>query len=499
MDWFTVSAQQFKKFLATESASPSVPSKGLTAGGVVSPWVSTPVPWYSVALALLFKRRGLEVTIIWDDLPFEKERQRVHAQNEVIRDVLNVLANTGMPIVELSKANFAELSASDEEEVQRLGLLTALWLCTSSLPIPELVANREHCTEMLLRNYPLVKGFMVDHAFDFLVVPGGIYRNSGLLLHAARQLGRMVSTFDSGPISVAVGVNQVAAQFMDLPETYLKLVNSSREIKLAVIAKAKEEFFKRLAGKDKYSYQRVAMVKTRDKIDVLIPLNIDTDATALGKSRFFETSWHWLVDTVDFLLAKTDAKIVVRQHPHEAKKPGNRLLLGERLIERFPSERLRFYSCYDKVNTYDLLRDSRIVLPYVSSLGLEAAMLGKHVVLESSVYYATLPFVELAHSREDYFARIVKALSHFSYEQDPKLVEGAFYAYYLSTICGGIWTDFTTQPVGFERWVDSSVTTLSNDESVSDILDALAGLRSITAIQHGNYMRQRELASQTIK
>jgi len=499
MDWFKVSTQRFKNFLATEFATPPVASQNRKAGIIVSPWVSTPVPWYSVALALLFRRRGIDVTIVWDDLPFEKAEHHTQAQNEAIRDVLMCLKSAGVPILELSKADRADLDASDAKEVHRLGLLNALWLCTSSLPTLELDTTRIHCTATLRKNIPLVKGFMTNRIFDFLVVPGGIYRNSGLFLHTAQQLGRTVTTFDSGTISIAVGVNHVAAQFMDLQETYAELIHSSREIKLAVIAKAKEEFFKRLAGNDKYAYQRSAMKKRTEKIDVLIPLNIDTDATALGKSRFFETSWHWLVDTVDFLLTKTDANVVVRQHPYEAKKPGNRLLLGERLLEKFPSKRFQFYSCYDTVNTYDLLRDAKIVLPYVSSLGLEAAMLGKQVVLESSVYYATLPFVQLADSREDYFARISMALSRCPYEQDPESVEGAFFAYYLSTMCGRIWTDFTPQPANFERWVNSSVETLANDECVGDILDALAGMRSVTAIQHSNYLRQREIASQATK
>ena len=55
--------------------------------------------------------------------------------------------------------------------------------------------------------------------------------------------------------------------------------------------------------------------------------------------------------------------------------------------------RCRFVAAEDSVNSYDLLRSARLVLPFTSNIGIEAAAIGKPVLVSGAAYYADLGFV----------------------------------------------------------------------------------------------------------
>ncbi|MBU1004087.1 MAG: hypothetical protein KKE73_16360 [Proteobacteria bacterium] len=495
---FAQSASMFKSFLKRDRGlcQPDACSEGrsdfeLKVGVLICPWANTPVPWYSITLALLLRRRGLHPYLIWDDLSFEQNAALVKHQNIIISEVLDIMKTVGFDVVRLSDSSPVCLSPEEEALANESALLNAQWIRTTSLPGDDLEYVRKHCYAMLSAGAPRIAGFLNTPPSTSFLIPGGVYRYSGLFLGMAVRRKFDVSTYDSGSISMAVGRNHVAARFRDLPETFGRVAAQSPEVRSLVFNKAKAEFHKRLAGKDKYQYQQAKSgcgSLLAGPHDVFIPLNIETDATALGLSRFFETSWDWLVETLDFLLQHTAARVAVRQHPYEAKKPGDRTLFTKRLVELFPSERLTVYSCYDRVNSYDILGSARVVLPYVSSMGIEAAMLGKEVIMESRVYYAGMPFAPQATSKEDYFERIACALDGCPFNPLTEDIEAAWLVYYLSAVCGRIWTDFTPQPGNFERWSQLSLDSLEADETIQQVLEALSGGRSVTTIQHEKFL-----------
>src|SRR6185437_1343735 len=96
---------------------------------------------------------------------------------------------------------------------------------------------------------------------------------------------------------------------------------------------------------------------------------------------------------------------VVRQHPSE-RRPLQRSQtdVGGLLSRSFGDDhRCRFVAAEDPVNSYDLLRAARLVLPFVSTIGIEAAAMGKPVLVSGACYYSDLGFVWSAGSREEYF------------------------------------------------------------------------------------------------
>ena len=149
--------------------------------------------------------------------------------------------------------------------------------------------------------------------------------------------------------------------------------------------------------------------------------------------------------------------VIVRQHPSE-RRPGqrSRLDLGWRPPRRFGQDpRYSFVAADDRVSSYDLLDSVDLVLPFTSNIGIEAAALGKTVLVAGASFYADLGFTWSATSREEYLALLRRGLLG-DLPPWPEQQERAWLCYYLVAVRNRIWTDFTSRPDDFGSWVDRS-------------------------------------------
>jgi hypothetical protein len=136
-----------------------------------------------------------------------------------------------------------------------------------------------------------------------------------------------------------------------------------------------------------------------------------------------------------------------------------------------------FVSAEDDVNTYDLIDRSRIVLPFASRVGIEAAMLGKPVVLGTRCFYKGHGFTEDASSRVEYFQMIDKALE-CPRETDLAQQDRARLIYYVMERCLFVPTIFTPLPDNFLNWSTYSPLELWNMSVQLEIKKALTATGS---------------------
>ena len=133
--------------------------------------------------------------------------------------------------------------------------------------------------------------------------------------------------------------------------------------------------------------------------------------------------------------------------------------------------RCQFVAADDPVSSYDLLRAARLVLPFVSTIGIEAAALGKPVVISGACYYADLGFVWSAGSREEYLDLLHRGL-HGKLTLRSDQVERAWLCYYLTAVRNRVSTDFTPHPDDFWTWSQRPFPSLLSDPAVVDIFEA---------------------------
>ncbi|MFV0348814.1 MAG: hypothetical protein ACK5JO_09525 [Halodesulfovibrio sp.] len=485
----TMPIRPLQEFIKDDRRSPGSCSRGEEIAIYISTWVNTPVPWYSIVLGMLLYRRGYAVHFVWDDLPdsFQPADER---QMLEIAEALMLLSRRGLRFYRVSEMPRVAPDAADLEEVLRLASLNAVWWHKTPVPEPGLHTRRYDCLKILLEGLPQILGYFSSASPHSFLLPGGIVANSGFFLHACKRNNVRVTTYDSGVSSISTGIDSVAAHLDDIPHVMFQLLED-KDVMAYARKVGEVELQKRFDGVDKYLFQPVRRSTDSGKqYDVLFPLNIENDSSALGKHVLFEDSLAWLEETVDFILAETQASVVVRQHPYEKRIPWRNDALVHRLVKRYAgSDRVTIFDCNASVNTYDLITASRVVLPFVSSIAVEAAIMGKTVISVAPAFYAGFSFSEMPASKNGYFETIRKAL-----EEDvvpaPRAVDEAWLSYYLSQICGRIWTDFTPQPSDYALWEKRSLKDLEADPEVGAVLRCLGDGDYISMVQHERIQRE---------
>jgi hypothetical protein len=469
-------------------------------GVVVTPWVSTPAPWMCLALAVGMVQRGKNVELIWDDsglgLPLETP-ERLREQEAHIGIVLQKLRRD-FPIVRLSEQPARPPQPGDVDALGELSRLNLTWGLRGANPSDRDRLLFPLTPEKLAGALANVRGLLQNREYESLLLIGGLYGTSGLFYMVARENGIRASTFDGTFGVVQVCVDGIAAQQSDIAFAFREFEQAAPEVLDWARQQAKDAFRKRAEARDEAAYQVVPSDQREvgSSSGVVIPMNVEWDGAALGLHDHFADTADWITSTVEYVLTHSEENVVVRQHPAERNKyERSRFDIGAMLEERFGSHpRLRLVMAEDPINTYDLIRSATVVLPFVSTIGIEAAAMEKVVLVSGASFYADLDFVWRASSRQEYFTMLESSLVG-ELPLKPRQAERAWLCYYLTPVCNRVWTDFTLAPSesDFWSWVTRDPNDLFNDASVADILTALARNRPLSLIRHERKLRH-ELA-----
>lgn len=485
-DHFPETAEAFQKFLRQCDLTSMKPGAGQHVAIVVLPWVSTPVPWFSVALGTALARRGANVDFIWDDSVFPVPSAALDRQNEWIDKILSEL-RPHFRVVRLSTVPRQPGQADDETVLERLVRLNLVWALRGGTPseadLAGAVQVRGHLREALSR----IRGLLADGAFRYVVVPGGVYGTSGLYLHAGQQLGTRVATFDSGFGWTVACPDGVVAHQVDVPRAFSALYREDSAELADVVDEARAEYGRRTQGGDRMKYQTATLKPVEHLPDkpILIPLSVEWDSSALGRHHIFQDSADWLVTTVGYLLEHTDAPVIVRQHPSERREfERSRFRVGALLGDRFGKHpRYQFIGAEEDVNTYSLLDSARLVLPYISTIGIEAAAIGKTAIPAGQPYYSALGFTWNATSRAEYLDLVGRGAAG-TLPTLPDQTRKAWLCFYINAVRYRVFTDFSPQPSDFSRWSRWKPEALFDTPEVKDLLTAIDENLPVPLVRH---------------
>jgi hypothetical protein len=496
-DRFLDTARMFELFLRRcEPIGPGREDEPVAV--VVMPWFGTPSPWYAVALGLGLARRGRAVAFVWHDVAFPEKSPDPRLENREIGRVMATLSRR-FPVLRVSDQPAERLpSTEDEALLDRLADENLMWLLRGGYPRDQDRRRRERMRHHLADALPRVRAAFHAGRFRYAVVSGGVIGASGLYLACGREAGVRIATFDAGFGATAVDVDGVAAQHTDALRAFEILAAASSAAHRDAVDAAREEFDRRRAGLDPDAYQlaRPGQAPAHAEPSILIPLSVVFDAAALGLHHLFAGSEDWLVETIGTLLKETSDPILVRQHPSERRKTERSNFDARAILqEAFGSHpQVRFIAAEEDVSTYDLLDRARLVLPFVSTIGIEAAALGKPVIVSGSVYYAQLGFVWDPSSRGEYID-LLRRGARGDLPILPGQVDRAWRCYYLTAVCQRVRTNFTPQPPDLWRWVRRDPDELYNDDDVVDILTCIDEDVPLSIVRHRRRERSASQAS----
>lgn len=138
--------------------------------------------------------------------------------------------------------------------------------------------------------------------------------------------------------------------------------------------------------------------------------NVEWDSAVVDRHAAFERQWDWIAASIGYFAGRKDTDLVIRVHPGEGILPGLESMqrIGERIranFEPLPGT-VHLVDWADKINSYSLLGISEAALVYTSTIGLEAACMGKPVVVAGKTHYAGNGFTLDARTPAEFAERL---------------------------------------------------------------------------------------------
>ena len=450
---------------------------------VISSWFGTTVPLFSITIGLLIKLKyKTGITFIYDDLEFSNNKFNPAYQRYGLLIISKILAKSNNVVYLSSLKVNLDYSFQIVEYLARLNTIHDLKRDDVSADNPYYRLVKQQLTEIVAK----VNALLATNNFDYIIVPGGVSSSSGVFTALGKKYNTRIVSYDAGgnTDSFLLSVDGIAAHLTDITKVYHilkhKPPHNNVNVEVADLIEA------RRSGSDSFRYQigKERLELTANKV-VFIPLNISWDSAALGKNIVFDSITEWLEQTITWILnTSRDCDIIVREHPMErlaiAKSSDN---YKELLIKKFGiNKRINFIESTSDYNSYYLMESSDIVIPHTSTVGIEAAVLGKVVVMCSSAYYSSFDFVHSASSKEEYFGLITKAISGEINSVKNNIVKAKL-AYYLTQKLN--WVQMKFNPGrNLNYWQRKSLNQLIKDQSTALVLESIHENKPISLLQY---------------
>jgi hypothetical protein len=275
-------------------------------------------------------------------------------------------------------------------------------------------------TRFMLREY-IQSANHVAAAFDeFLkkVVPQVVVIFNGIMFPeaaarwAAQKRGVRVITHEVGfqPFSVFFTAGQATAYPMEIPETFDLSMDQNSRLDSYLSRRFRGEFT--MAGIrfwPKISGLSPDFLEKASQFDQIVPVftNVINDTSQVHACSVFSHMYDWLEHVVEVIHEYPETLFVIRAHPDEKR-------LGTRKHSRQPVSdwvvqngviklpNVIFIDANVSLSSYELIKKSKFVMVYNSSIGLEATLLDVPVLCGGKARYTQYPTVFFPQTRVDY-------------------------------------------------------------------------------------------------
>lgn len=500
MAWFRATRRMRDLLRSLGPAAPRKGEEGTSFLVVLTPWLGTEVPWFSLMMGALLAHSGADITFVLDDMPFGNTPRRFRFVLHCIRHALAVVPFDHR-VVKLSEhiPAIPRHRETKGDTVERLAALNATWYLRGEMAAEGRDDYADRARAELSATRDAVETLLRERSADALLVPGGIYGSSGIWVEQAREQGMRIVSYDGGSSGTMLWASDgIACQLGDIPQAFhaLKAAAQSDDDLTFIVRHAREEIAKRRAGTDTFTYQaaRGPLADDRYRGAVLIALNSSWDSAALGLHGAYDDGAAWIVDSVRLVLETSDLPVIVRQHPVErlaiARTSDDYAGLLRRHFGSNP--RLHFIAADDPINSYALLEQVSLVVVHTSTIGVEAAAAGKVVVTSSHSYYSDLGFVFKASDNAEQYRQCLRDAVSGAFEVTETQRTDALICYYLTQCCNWVFSAFN--PSGFADWSRKSPRDLFDDVMVRTMLRSAIDNTPVAILNHRLRTAMHEIA-----
>jgi hypothetical protein len=211
---------------------------------------------------------------------------------------------------------------------------------------------------------------------------------------------------------------------------------------------------------------------------VAVFTNVIFDTTQLHANVVFADMFAWLNTLLDVVNAHPETLFVLRAHPDEAR-PGK--LSRESVAMWFDLNAVALSNAVlippeESVSSYELIRLSKFVLTYNSTIGLEATLMGVPALGAALAPFVDYDTVYFEHDREGYLRSLESFLAAYRLEVPEEMVRHTrrfmYYRYYRFSLPFGEFVE-SSPPTGYVRLRKFSWRALEKSATAHALLNGL--------------------------
>lgn len=375
---------------------------------------------FSITLYLIMKSEGYDTELIIDFTceDYLHDKFIVSCVKSILLQVEKLLNNGDF--IWINENDMAILDENDYVVIEKgvkYAVTSYIAYCGDTKKESEVDKNNLYRlkNDFIKKHYRIIKKYLENNNYDTLSVFNGIVDKGFNYMTLGKHNNIRVSCYDTIYWST------------DYPSCWnydnKKIMECFSEDEKNKLAEKGEKIFNKKCYENyienEYDFkQRVPYVVGEKKynFDILIPLNIMFDSAVFGLDRVFETPEEWFVKTVRFL-AENNMSVAIKESPNDPVGQSLNWLHYDSLIADYiDGKNIIYFDRKTDINIYNLIQNSKVILPYSSSVGIEAAILNKAVIIHTNCCYQYEDFVINTKNEEDYLEKICLMLSREDYE-----------------------------------------------------------------------------------
>ena len=149
--------------------------------------------------------------------------------------------------------------------------------------------------------------------------------------------------------------------------------------------------------------------------------NVSWDTTQIVSSKLFESMFNWLDSLIPIIQKHPEYLFIFRAHPGENRNLKETWYGLENWFE-LNQDKLNnnsiCFSANNKVNSYEIIKESELVLVYNSTIGIESAILGRRVLAAALTHYSDIGFVDSFKNKFQYLKELEQTLVGSKFETE---------------------------------------------------------------------------------
>lgn len=295
------------------------------------------------------------------------------------------------------------------------------------LPSVRWVLRRHHLkddedTRQLARHYILsaeniMREFnrLLDQAKPQAVIMfNGMFYPEAVARFLAQWRGLPVYTHEVGmlPLSAFFTNGEATAYPIEIPDTFKLSKEQNRQLDEHLAQRVEGKFS--TAGVEFWPEMRAldpAFQREMQAYKTIVPIftNVIFDTSQAHANVVFPHMFAWLETVLQSVRAHPEVLFIIRAHPDElrpGKESAETVAEWVRENDVLDLPNVRFINARDYISSYDLIKASKFIMVYNSTIGLEASILGKPVLCAGKARYTQIPTVFFPMTKSEFYTTL---------------------------------------------------------------------------------------------